>query len=70
MNNIFNTSDLGNNIKEGLYDKYLYKDGKKYIGQVKKNNIYQTVTNFVRKSREEYISIFNTNKKKYLKIIL
>lgn len=36
MNNIFNTNDLGNNIKEGLYDKYLYKDGKKYIGQVKK----------------------------------
>ena len=67
MNNIFNTSDLGNNIKEGLYDKYLYKDGKKYIGQVKKNNVYQTVANFVRKSREEYISIFNTNKKKYLK---
>ena len=32
MNNIFNTSDLGNNIKEGLYDKYLYKDGKKWEG--------------------------------------
>ena len=54
-------------IKEGFLDKYIDIDGKKFIGQmVKKPECqYKTVSNFQRKSREEYISIHKSKFKNY-----
>ena len=56
---------LGKELKEGLVDKYLYKDGKKYIGQIikSKDSQYQNITNFKRKAKEEYISRHNSKQK-------
>ena len=50
----------------GLYDKYIYKDGKKFIGQImqKKEYQYEKVTNFRRKAREQYIYLHNSKQKK------
>ena len=64
MCDIFSVS--GDDVKEGLYNKYLYKDGKKYIGQVckTKESQYQKVSNFQRKTKEEYISLHNSKRKK------
>jgi len=58
---------LGKDLKEGLFDKYLYKDGKKFIGQIvkSKDSQYQSITNFKRKTKEEYISRHNSKQKKY-----
>ena len=56
----------GDNIKEGLYNQYLYKDGKKFIGQIVKNkeSQYQKVSDFKRKTKEEYISLHSSKRKK------
>ena len=56
----------GENVKEGLFGQYLYKDGKKYIGQIckKKEFEYKNVPNFQRKTKEEYISLHNSKRKK------
>ena len=56
----------GENLKEGLYNQYLYKDGKKFIGQVvkSKESQYQNVPDFKRKTKEEYISLHNSKRKK------
>ena len=56
----------GENLKEGLYNQYLYKDGKKFIGQIVKNkeSQYQKVSDFKRKTKEEYISLHNSKRKK------
>ena len=55
----------GKEIKEGLYDKYIYKDGKKFIGQIvkPKDAQYQKITEFKRKTNAEYISIHNFKQK-------
>ena len=52
-------------LKEGLLDKYLYVDGKKFIGQLvkKKECQYEKTTNFKRKTKEEYISIYDSKQK-------
>ena len=62
---------LGKELKEGLVDKYLYKDGKKYIGQIckSKDSQYQNITNFKRKAKGEYISRHNSKQKKAKKNI-
>ena len=56
---------FGKEVKEGLVDKYLYKDGKKYIGQIikSKDSQYQSITNFKRRTKEEYISRHNSKQK-------
>ena len=56
---------FGKEVKEGLVDKYLYKDGKKYIGQIikSKDSQYQNITNFKRKTKGEYISRYNSKQK-------
>ena len=56
----------GKEIKEGLVDQYFYNDGKKYICQIckKKEDKYQNVPNFQRKTKDEYISLHNTKRKK------
>lgn len=56
---------FGKEVKEGLVDKYLYKDGKKYIGQIikSKDSQYQNITNFKRKTKGEYISRHNSKQK-------
>ena len=53
---------LAGDLKEGLVDKYIYKDGKKYIGQLikKKECRYKKIQNFSRKTRDEYFSIHNS----------
>ena len=53
-------------IKSGLYDKYLYKDGKKYIAQycLKEDHIYKSIPNFQRKDKIKYISSYNSLKNK------
>lgn len=55
----------------GLYDKYIYKDGKKFIGQImqKKECQYEKVTNFRRKAREQYIYLHNSKQKKSKNIL-
>ena len=62
---------LGKDIKEGLVDKYLYKDGKKFICQVckTKDSQYQKITNFKRKAKEDYISLHNSKQQKSKKNI-
>ena len=56
---------MSDEIKPGLYDKYLYKDGKKFIGQFirSKDQIYKSIPNFKRKEKFQYISTFNNLKK-------
>ena len=58
-------------VKEGLYNKYIYMDGKKFIGQIVKKDEcqYQNISNFKRKTRDQYISLHNSllkNRKKKL----
>ena len=64
MNEMFSVP--GDKVKEGLYNQYLYKDGKKFIGQFCKSKEaqYQKVPNFQRKTKEEYISLHNSKRKK------
>ena len=52
-------------VKEGLFDKYIYHDGKKFIGQVVKSKDaeYKKITQFKRKTNDEYISIHNFKQK-------
>ena len=52
-------------LKEGLLDKYFYVDGKKFIGQLvkKKECQYEKTTNFKRKTKEEYFSIYDSKQK-------
>ena len=54
------------NLKEGLVDNYIYMDGKKFIGQVvkTKENEYKKITDFKRKTREQYISFQNSHLEK------
>ena len=56
----------GKDVKEGLFGQYLYKDGKKYIGQICKNkeHEYKKVLDFKRKTKEEYITSHNNKRKK------
>ena len=53
------------NIKDGLIDKYIYIDGKKFIGQLqkKKECEYYNIPNFKRKTKELYISKQNSHLK-------
>jgi len=55
----------GKILKEGLFDKYIYHDGKKFIGQIvkPKDAEYKKITQFKRKTNEEYISIHNFKQK-------
>ena len=62
----FSKEDLaGKEIKEGLVDEYLYKDGKKFICQVckSKESQYLKVINYHRRTKEEYISMHNSKLK-------
>jgi len=65
MNDYLNKELSGKEIKEGLYDKYIYKDGKKFIGQIVKSKDaqYQKISEYKRKTNDEYISIHNFKEK-------
>ena len=54
MNEMFSVP--GDKVKEGLYNQYLYKDGKKFIGQFCKSKEaqYQKVPNFQRKTKKMF----------------
>ena len=54
-------------LKEGFLDNYINIDGKKFIGQIfkKPECQYKTISNFKRKSRQDYISTYRSYSKKY-----